>query len=1201
MTLGVMPGAQLAPLLGPIPNLPPVQDRAWTLDDLPNGVQWFIDATNPATFTDLEPDNQINSLTDERSNVFSGLGATKPTYDAANGEIVYVNGSVLQAAVAEQGYDRHYFVVAETTDAAATIFGSSTPINTKLGYDGNHRATFTNFIGTGTNRIPMPEGGANPSIDSGAYRLLHWRAQSGGRPGFSIDGGTVEEITSNISTNATNIEFIGNVNGTATSGNDRFNGKIKIVLVVNGPLDEADRLRIEGYLFHTYGAFTIAPGHPYETEAPLFTIPFTLQSSTLASGPTFSLPFTDNFAHPDGATGLIITTMMVAEQEPTVTVAGVPARLVNRTFGDNVNVGTRYIQATYYADVLTNGSKTISVDIPEIEYPNKPLFVAVSAVGGNQIRSWTDAFVQLPSPPGSPDGITVPGVEYGVNDIIYGVLIGDQDASPPADMAALATIDELSGNMRAQTSSRITISSAASEDLFWDIQGSPQFLVASAVVFSSAEVDQLAIDDPTDSMVFARAFGTTSRDVSVSGYYTGADPSGIEMRVVDGDDDSEIVAWSQVDAAPANGVWSGAISVPQGANYRLQARRAGSTDADAIGRAVFGVGIWAVLYGQSNMVNFTNRSEGLIDAHTVGAFYDPGRDPNPQIPGDLGEPVRGIGFMRDANGGRALAKSLFERSGIPIGLINGAASGVEVAALDPDPPAQKHFAPLLEQMTAVGEQFELILWHQGEGNSGAPTIEDYSASLLKIHEGIAAHAGLTVAQMPLILAGLGTEQGTIGNDQGWSEIEDILTRLPSEMTNVHYSHVNIDTVNLDSVHWNGAGYTNAGNRYAHEIARLFGDEPESAVLSITASNPQSTTTDVVIDHGIGTDFTPTAGISGFEVSIDDFTTPVACTGARIDATTIRLTHASIATTGRKVRHMWGKNPDRTGLVTDNGALGMPLGRVLSIDVEPSTSQAISGSANASAQASGALDLSQSVSGAASASANAAGSVEVPAAGFDPDAAAFNPTWDIDPNDASTITESGGVVSAIASRIASAFSLEQTDAGNRPSVGVNTMNGRDVLTFNDQYMRFVGSPMDGMTGEWTFAFVYLCASNSNRYVMEIEDDDGIIIQTRRTPGDFRNVILSAPRTSLSASLGPVGVTLRFSGTTARFEIFGSHTYSNAVSRSESGLVNVQGAFGARSNFGNQFIGDIARAKAWNHYFDGTDYDDLKAYLTTTYGL
>ncbi|MEM7644248.1 MAG: sialate O-acetylesterase [Pseudomonadota bacterium] len=1062
-----------------------------------------------------------------------------------------MNGSVLQAAVAEQGYDRHYFVVAETNDNSATMFGSTTPINTELGYDGNHRAIFRNFVGTNESRIPVLEDAQNPSIDAGVYRLLHWRAQSGGRVGFSIDGNAIHELTQNVSTNAVNIQFIGNLDAAATNNSDRFNGKIKIVLVVNGPLDEADRLRIEGYLFHTYGAFTIAPGHPYETEAPLFTIPFTLQTATLASGPTFSLPFNNDFAHPDGTTGLIITTMMVAEQEPTVTVAGVPARLVNRTFGENDNLGTRYIQATYYSDVVSNGSKSISVDIPGIDYIDRPLFLAVSSVGGNQIRSWKDAFLQLASPPGSPDGITVPSVAYDINDIVYGVLIGDQDASPPADMAALATIDELSGNMRAQTSSKITITSAASEDLFWDIQGSPQFLVASAVVFSSAEADVLAIDDPTDSMVFARAFGTTARDVPVSGYYIGADPSAIEMRVVDGDDESEIVAWTQVDPAPANGAWSGAISVPQGANYRLQARRAGGTDPDVIGRAVFGVGIWAVLYGQSNMVNFSGKERPPVDPHTVGAYYYYDR---------LADRTKGIGFMPGANGARALAKSLFERSGIPIGLINGAASGVAISALEPDAPLTDHYESLLAQMTAVGEQFELILWHQGEGNSGAPTIEDYSASLSTIHQGIAAHAGLTVAQMPLVLAGLGIEtttgSGQVGSDQGWSEIEDILTRLPGVMTSVHYAHVNLDVELDDSIHWTGPGYTNAGNRYAHEIARLFGDEPQSAVLSITATNAQSTTTDVVIDHGIGTDFTPTAGITGFEVSVDNFATPVACTGERIDATTIRLTHAPLATTGRTLRHMWGKDPDRTGLVTDNGALNMPLGRVLSIDV---------------------------------------------ASSFDPDAAAFNPRWDIDPNDASTITETGGVVSAIASRIPSAFSLEQTNSSNMPSVGVNAMNGLDVLTFNDQYMTFVGSPMDQMTGEWTFAFVYLCASDTNRYVMEIEDDDEIIINTRRTPGHFRNVILGAPRDDDAASLGPIGVILRFSGSTANFEIFGAHAYTDSLSRSESGLVNVRGAFGARSNFRNQFIGDIARAKAWNHYFDGDDYDDLKAYLVSTYGL
>jgi hypothetical protein len=129
----------------------------------------------------------------------------------------------------------------------------------------------------------------------------------------------------------------------------------------------------------------------------------------------------------------------------------------------------------------------------------------------------------------------------------------------------------------------------------------------------------------------------------------------------------------------------------------------------------------------------------------------------------------------------------------------------------------------------------------------------------------------------------------------------------------------------DSVHWTAATYGESGKRYARTILRLMGNVSTYPKWFATAAERVSTTTTrITVVHSMGSDFTPTSGITGFEVSNNNGSSWASATGARESATTIILTHADLGTLARKVRYQFGKLCDVTAPVKDNGSLAASL-------------------------------------------------------------------------------------------------------------------------------------------------------------------------------------------------------------------------------------------------------------------------------------
>lgn len=431
----------------------------------------------------------------------------------------------------------------------------------------------------------------------------------------------------------------------------------------------------------------------------------------------------------------------------------------------------------------------------------------------------------------------------------------------------------------------------------------------------------LLLDDPSQQL-YQRDAGGNSFDVPVTGSFTG-ESGEIEVKILLAADDSTVVDWSTLDAAPSDGAFAGTVTVPEGGPYYAQVRAAAETDIADENTSPFSVGIWILCAGQSNMAGMFS-SGSSPPAAAAGTFYHNGSD-YAAVPG--------------ANGVRELLNGVRTLTGLPVGAITAAVAAVGSSFYLEGAEGFDDF--VVPRVTAIGGDIELMCWHQGEGDAAAaspPSSVSYAARLDEIHEDVVSLIGRTRAQCPFITASLATTSvGGSTTDETWNNVNGGHVVAGLTYPNIHYSHTMYDAVRTDGYHYTATSYGKSGARYAQTIAAVLGYETDVAAWHIDAVEiNDDTTTDVTLVHSVGTDFTPTSGITGFEVSDDNGANWETATGARVDATTIRLTHPSMDTADdRLVRYLYGRQPDTSAMVFENSTLAVPLtqsaGRLLLAD------------------------------------------------------------------------------------------------------------------------------------------------------------------------------------------------------------------------------------------------------------------------------
>lgn len=335
-----------------------------------------------------------------------------------------------------------------------------------------------------------------------------------------------------------------------------------------------------------------------------------------------------------------------------------------------------------------------------------------------------------------------------------------------------------------------------------------------------------------------------------------------------------------------------------------------------------------VLYGQSNMDGFTTTSDGSPPAAAPNtSFYD----------------GASIVAVPAANGIREFMNAVVAASGLPCIALSGAVPGASLSGLIKGTSA---YTALMAQINAVILPTDrvFVLWDQGEGdaNQSPHQLENiYKAEIAQLSSDLASDMSRTQANCPFIIASLGTcsitnaalDGGT--TDISWQTVKNAHFNCSLEQPNTFFSHTNIDYVRFpaDVYHYVGSGQAKQGKRFAQTINTMLGVSSGQAHWLISGGAVvDATHTNINVVHSLGTDFTPTSGGNGWEVSGNNGATWITATAARNSSTQIQLTHASISTTStRKVRYQWGLMPPNasgsnptTAPILDNSPLQIPL-------------------------------------------------------------------------------------------------------------------------------------------------------------------------------------------------------------------------------------------------------------------------------------
>lgn len=477
----------------------------------------------------------------------------------------------------------------------------------------------------------------------------------------------------------------------------------------------------------------------------------------------------------------------------------------------------------------------------------------------------------------------------------------------------------------------------------------------------------ITLDDYV-GQVFQRTPGDTEGPVTVTGTYTGLAPRRIEARVRRKQDDAVLLDWTVLtNVSGAAGAWSGTLEgVPQGdatdgsgGAAQLDIRHSylpvvtGDTD--------FYVGINVALYGQSNthfMVTPTDSPDAAVAGtrwlHSGGATNNPTSSSDPDDWEWMAVPASG--------GIRALLNRLCTLTGVPVGgfcVWQDATAGAFFT--------KEHATPTLyNRLLAMAEYasgMEALVIHQGESDTGVPpsapatrfgTWANYWRS---IKANLETDLGYSADDIHMAMTSLATTctstlystEGAITaqatSDFNWMHNKFIQQNIEAAVPGIKYGGSN--TLNVlsisgdEGIHWAGSHASKpkdaTGRRAAQAIAASMGAASSAVFKIASAEIVDSTHIDVHLTHGLGTDFTPTSDVSGFEVSFDNGATRETPSAAvRQDSDTIRLTITATSTPAL-LYYQWGNLPPETcgitgqdlnsaldNAVIDNGALSQPL-------------------------------------------------------------------------------------------------------------------------------------------------------------------------------------------------------------------------------------------------------------------------------------
>jgi hypothetical protein len=435
---------------------------------------------------------------------------------------------------------------------------------------------------------------------------------------------------------------------------------------------------------------------------------------------------------------------------------------------------------------------------------------------------------------------------------------------------------------------------------------------------------------------FQRTYGGTSGPVLVTGTYNGTAPTSMMARVRRKSDNAVILNYTALTGfAAANGVWSGTLpSVPVGNSADGQG---GACQIDVQSGALTAAGSSDCFVGMIN--HFTGQSNCHFGVVGTGSETPlPGTSWYNGVSGTWSVPI--------AAGAVAYLNELTTLSGMPCAGCTTYQDATELKQFIKGSPSNSNLYSgnareskgMLDQILAIGG-CEAMLWMQGENDASIPpTIRHvYQGYHASIQANLVADAGLgSVANLPFFVMALATADDVVNHrDQAyiWNYVQRTHALYDGRVPNIFYASATSDAVLTGGIHWTAPGYAANFRRAAQTVAFQKGFTAQPAKFLIgSASIGSATTTVTNLTHFAGTDFTPTSGLVGLEVSADNGANWVTATGVRTTASSITWTHSALSTTQRVVRYLYGNMPgvDVTKLAVDNSARNA----VLNFTIDP---------------------------------------------------------------------------------------------------------------------------------------------------------------------------------------------------------------------------------------------------------------------------
>lgn len=418
----------------------------------------------------------------------------------------------------------------------------------------------------------------------------------------------------------------------------------------------------------------------------------------------------------------------------------------------------------------------------------------------------------------------------------------------------------------------------------------------------------IALTAPLTNRIHQHIYNVAT--VGVTGTYTGT-PASIQARVVNNGTSTPVAGldWFTAVASPSGGSFSFNISnVPKALQwYQVQVRFSDDTVVTASSGKV-AVGELVCIMGQSNGAYFF-ASPSVSSPSTYGAEF--GRNITNWV-----SPAGGYGSGTMVN-------DLVDFLGCPVGAIATAVDGTSIANWIP---GQTYFTEAMGYISSAGGKIGAAVWIQGEINWDSMSGSTYLTHLQNVFDGVSGfRPALSQSTLPVVIVGLGRWNG--GSASTYDQIKAV--QKSYALSSAYNSWVErADLHPAGELHLSTTNHGHMGKRIARAIAWNKGLVTTYRGPRIRKINRISATVyRVELTHDMGTDITPSTGITGWTCK-DPGAGGAAITvssATRFGATWVELTLSSApVATHPTFSYLAGVLCDVATPVKDNGSLALPV-------------------------------------------------------------------------------------------------------------------------------------------------------------------------------------------------------------------------------------------------------------------------------------